>query len=284
MQEMKTVTSVSGGKTSAYLSANYPSDELIFALVRSDSKDIKFKDPYLRREVEDRIQKPFIATLEDDIIIKTILDLELFLGKKINWVSGDTFDYIIDNKAGILPNMFRRYCTQYLKIEPIFEWWVEKFNMMPVKMNIGFRYNERNRAKNMDSRRNGLGYLEYKYSFKKHEHGSHKGKNKWVNISWQDPQFPLINDMIYKEDVINFWKDKPVSFAIENNCVGCFHRKTTQLKNASIRFPEKFQWFADQEKKGKGVFKKNISYEKIKSLDIQTSLFDEGCDSGFCGF
>ena len=31
---MKTATSVSGGMTSAYVAANYPSDYLVFALVR----------------------------------------------------------------------------------------------------------------------------------------------------------------------------------------------------------------------------------------------------------
>jgi hypothetical protein len=30
---MKTVTSVSGGQSSAYIAANYPSDFLVFALV-----------------------------------------------------------------------------------------------------------------------------------------------------------------------------------------------------------------------------------------------------------
>ena len=71
------VNSISGGKTSAYIAANYKADYNVFALVRIESNASKFKDKKIRQEVEDRIQAPFIATAEDDTIIYTILDLSL---------------------------------------------------------------------------------------------------------------------------------------------------------------------------------------------------------------
>jgi hypothetical protein len=91
---METVTSISGGKTSAYLAANYPTDHNVFALVRIEDKACMFPDKKLRQQVEDRIQAPFIATAEDDTIIHTLLDLEQHIGKKITWVTGITFDEV----------------------------------------------------------------------------------------------------------------------------------------------------------------------------------------------
>jgi len=260
---MKTVTSISGGKTSAYLAANYPADELVFSLVRSSDTRIMYKDRTLAKKVEDRIKKDFIGTLEDDIIIKTIFDLEQYLGKKINWVTGLTYDEIINGTSGFLPSVLRRYCTSKLKIEPIFYWCYNFFNSNPVYMNIGYRA-----------------------TFEKHKTGRHKGKNKWVDIKWRIPKFPLIEDNIFKDQIENFWELKPVQFAKRNNCIGCFHRPIQLLKEISLEYPEKFEWFVNAEKIQKGTWKKNISYENIKKLKQQRKLFDfsNNCGSGFCGF
>ena len=42
--KMKTVNSISGGKTSAYIAANYPADYNVFALVRTDDKSCMYPD------------------------------------------------------------------------------------------------------------------------------------------------------------------------------------------------------------------------------------------------
>lgn len=73
---MKTVNSLSGGKTSSYIAVNYPADYNIFALVRTDDKKCMFPDAKVRQIVSDRIGKEFIGTLEMDEIIYTMLDLE----------------------------------------------------------------------------------------------------------------------------------------------------------------------------------------------------------------
>ena len=46
---MISVNSVSGGKTSAYVMANYPADYNIFALVRTDDKNCLFPDKKIRQ-------------------------------------------------------------------------------------------------------------------------------------------------------------------------------------------------------------------------------------------
>jgi hypothetical protein len=43
------------------------------------------------------------------------------------------------------------------------------------------------------------------------------------------------------------------------------------------------QWFADQEKKG--TWKKEMSYEQIKTIGLQQDFFfgtGSGCQAGFC--
>lgn len=282
---MKTVTSLSGGKTSAFLAANYPSDELVFALVRIEDKKCMFPDSKIRKLVEDRIQKPFIATAEEDEIIFTILDLEQFLGKKINWVSGITFDEVIRTKGGWLPNKLHRYCTQYLKIEPIFYWWAKEMRE-PVVMNIGYRANEQKRAIRMLEKCNNEGLLEYEATFGKHDSGRNKGKNKWEQVAWQKPTFPLIEDGVLKTEILNFWKDKSVRFAQHNNCVGCFHRNPMFLKKKSMDHPQKMKWFASQEGGKNGFWKNDVTYEQIMQFNLQLEIdYSDfsSCDSGFCG-
>ena len=70
---MITVNSLSGGKTSSYIAANYPADYNVFSLVRTDDKKCMFPDAKIRQQVSDRLGTEFIGTLEDDTIIYTIL-------------------------------------------------------------------------------------------------------------------------------------------------------------------------------------------------------------------
>jgi hypothetical protein len=281
---MKKITSVSGGRTSAYIAANYPSDHLLFALVRIEDERCRFKDEVLRKRVEDKIQKPFIATAEDDAIIHTMFDLEQFLGKEITWVSGITYEDVIKTKGGWLPNKLHRFCTTFMKIKPMFEWWQKNLNE-PVEMQIGFRANEVRRADNMLKKTDENGFLKFKAIIGH----SKNGRNKWKEVPWQRPIFPLIDDSIYKDGITKFWEDKPVRFAAYNNCVGCFHRNPVFLRYMFQEHPEKMQWFSDQEGGEKGYWRDDngvvTSYERIKKMLPQMRLYENdftSCDSGYC--
>ena len=274
------MTSISGGQSSAYMAANYPADYLVFALVRSSDKSMAFKDPYLKKWVESKINKRFIATLEDDLVIQTMYDLEQYIGKEITFVAGITFDELIYNQ-GVLPNATRRFCTSLLKIKPIFDWW--RINIKkPIISNIGFRANEVNRVEKMKGRLNADGLTVQKAVIATSE----TGRRTWTNIGWQKPQFPLFEDGLLKEDIIDFWEDKPVRFAKISNCIGCFNKRVSTLKHQATKHPEKFDWFIKQEKKNKkSSWIANINYENIKKIPEQKSLFtDDHCDSGFCGY
>ena len=284
---MKTVNSISGGKTSAYLSANYKSDYNIFALVTTIDEKCLYPDAKIRQIVSDKIGKEFIGTLEDNIIINTILDLEQFIGSQINWVAGKPFDEIIKRGSKIyLPNVTQRFCTNQMKLQPIFDWWRSEINE-PVKMQIGFRANEMSRASTMIDKTNKNGMLEFKTIIGKSKNGN---RNKWKLIEWQKPSFPLIEDAIFKDDIEKYWSGKPVRFAYMNNCVGCFHRNHILLKHMSERHPDKFEWFAEQERETgystARTFKNGTTYDKIKNFKTQGKLFDDDfneCDSGYCG-
>jgi hypothetical protein len=276
---MKIVNSISGGQTSAYISANYKADYNVFALVRTNDLNCIYPDKKIRQIVSDKIGKEFIGTLEDDLIINTILDLEQFIGQKIDWVSGDTFESIIE-KRKYLPNIMSRFCTTEMKLKPLFDWWQNTIND-PITMQIGFRANEQSRAKNMLEKTNKKGLSEFKTIVGQSENG----RNKWKNIEWQKPSFPLIQDKIFKDKIQKYWIDKPVRFAYMNNCIGCFHRNEILLKYMSEKHSNKFDWFCNQEE-GNKTFKKGITYNKIKNHKLQFNLFEEDfndCDSGYCG-
>lgn len=281
---MKTLNSLSGGKTSSYIAANYPADYDVFSLVRVEDQNCKFPDEKIRREVEDRIQAPFIGTAEDDMIIYTMLDLEQYIGRPITWVTGRTFDEITTRKDKVyLPNKVQRFCTIEMKIEPMFYWWAENIGE-PIETRIGFRANEMRRAKNMLDRCNADGLTEFKATFEKLP----DGRNKWQNVPYQKPAFPLIEAGLFKDTIEEYWKDKPVRFAWMNNCVGCFHKNPMLLKKMWEKHPNKLEWFAKRERESinGATWRSDITYDEVKAWNAQFELFDDDfneCDSGYCG-
>lgn len=261
---MISVTSLSGGKSSAYIAANYPTDFYVFALVLINEVKAAPKDKKLIKEASERLGKDFIATAEDDVIITTMLDLEQELGKPIEWVSGKPFD---DLRKNSLPNINWRHCTELMKIKPLFDWWKRRFNGQPVTMNIGFRQGEERRAANMLAKCNEDGLRAYNGTY------------------WQKPAFPMIENGIRKSEVVEYWKDSGVRFADRNNCVHCFHRNPLVLRKMWDIHPAKMEWAAEMEKRKGAQWKKEISYLDIKKHKPQHEINfkDFPCDSGACG-
>lgn len=282
---MITVNSISGGKTSAYLSHFYPADVDIFSLVRIEDKDnlwMKGKDEKTRQIVSDKLGMEFIGTAEMDDIIYTILDLEQFNGKKIDWVTGETFEQVIKNHGDYLPNQMARFCTTDMKIIPIFEFINKNFEL-PVKMRIGLRPSEVNRRKNIMERADINGLESFKTVIGKSKNGK---RNKLGLIEYRYSEFPLMDDNIRKDTIYNFWNDKNVRFAYRNNCVGCVNRQPLFLSHMAQQDESTFNWFINQEIKTGNTFNSKTTYQKIKSFGVQNRLFDDDftdCDSGYCG-
>lgn len=278
---MKTLNSLSGGKTSSYIAANYPANYDVFSLVRIEDKNCKFPDEKIRKEVEDRIQAPFIGTAEDDTIIYTMLDLEQYIGRAITWVTGRTFEATISKHGGYLPNKIARYCTTDMKTLPIAEWRYKNIKG-DVAMRFGYRANEQGRAKRMMEKTNDNGMTEVKIVVGKHNNGN----NKWKNIEYCKPEFPLIQDNLFKDTIEEYWRDKPVRFAYMNNCVGCWWRSPLLLKKMHEKQPKKMEWFAALEEETGSTFRSDVKYSDIIKWKPQVTLFDDDfneCDSGYCG-
>ena len=283
---MKTVNSLSGGKTSSYIAANYPADYNVFALVRTDDKSCMFPDAKIRQMVSDKIGTEFIGTLEMDEIIYTMFDLEQYIGRRVDWVTGMSFDKLVySNDKVNMPNFRQRSCTSKLKVMPIAQFCHEIINDI-VEMRIGFRANEQSRANNIKNKLNENGNTEDKIIIGKHKNGN----NKWKNIEWRKPLFPLITDGIFKDQIEEYWKGEPVRFAYKNNCVGCYNRMPLFLNHMSKKEPEKFNWFLKVEQKSLSyknmTWREDATYQQIKDYKTQLDLFDDDfneCDSGYCG-
>ena len=280
---MKTVNSISGGKTSSYLAKHYPADINIFSLVRIEDTEnlwMKGKDEKTRQIVSDKLGKEFIATAEMDEIIYTILDLEQFIGQEITWVTGNTFEEIIKQNYNYLPNKMTRYCTVEMKLKPIFNWLKEN-TQLPVEMRIGFRPNELSRAEGVLKRadENGIEYFNTII-------GKRKTQNKWGLVPYRKVTFPLIENNISKDVIYNYWNDKNVRFAYRNNCVGCVNRQPLMISHMAQKDLNKVKWFEKQELNTGNRFLSDVSFSQILNFGIQNTFFDDDfneCDSGFCG-
>jgi len=279
---MKTINSLSGGKSSSYIAKHYPSTYNVFALVRTNDTNLLYPDAKIRQLVSDKIGREFIGTLEMDDIIKIMLDLEQFIGLEIKWVSGDTFDEIIIKHGNYLPNLMVRYCTTDMKMKPIFEWWQKEVSEV-VEMRIGFRKGEESRKETMLKKLNDEGVDTYHGIV-----GKRGTQNKWDEIPWRVPSFPLIDNNVYKDTIDAYWIDKPVVFkkGYYNNCVGCFHKNPLLLSMMNRENTTKMKWFEKQEERTGNRFRKEITFKAINKWKPYAELdFDDftSCDTGYCG-
>ena len=272
---MKTINSVSGGKTSSYLTIHYPADYNVFALITTEDIRSRPKDDALIKMVSDKIGREFIATAESDLTLKAVIDLEQLLGKEIVWLVGDTFEQTIKKNGGILPNFMLRFCTHQMKMKPIFDWWTKEINEI-VEMRVGYRYDELERADRFTTKFKTIV-------------GRTAKRNKWGEIEWRIGKFPLIEDKVTHLKVKQWAESSGLIFPSDSNCVGCFHKSIQQLRKNFEDYPEKMNWFAEQEiitKKGKQLkWKKEMSYSQIKFVGLQTDFnfgTGSGCQAGLC--
>jgi len=279
---MKTVNSLSGGKSSSYIALNYPADYNVFSLVRTKDKSCMYPDSKVRQIVSDKIGCEFVGTPEQDHIIKIMLQLSEKID--IDWVTGKTFEDVIDYKGGYLPGLMVRYCTTHLKMIPIFDYWKKNINEV-CDMRIGFRHGEERRQNSMLNRLNDNGNEEIKIVV-----GKSGDRNKWGLVEWRKPSFPLIDNKIDNKEIQKYWtENKDIHFpkGYYNNCVGCFHRNPMFLNKMYQEHPNKIEWFAKMEEvHSPKTFRKDVTFKEIMNYNPQAELsFDDfsECDSGYCG-
>lgn len=295
------VHSISGGKTSAYLSAHYPADDIVFSLVCVDNTEISFDDHKLRQRVNDKFEDThtlhwgeFTGTPEDPGIIKTVFDLEQHLGKEIKWVRGESFNDLIKRKKA-LPNKSWRFCTTEMKLRPIFKWCFMNYDLgiipikpgkgksrvdylcaNPVKMGIGYRWDEAERADKLDNdfeivMRNLL---------------TDNRTNKFSTFKgWRKAYTPLIDDEISYFQVNDWAAKSGIEFVPDSNCQMCFYKPEQQLLHNLTKYPGIKDWALKEEDSIGRTFKTEMAIADILELKPDPDFVlggGSGCQSGMC--
>lgn len=303
-----TVNSISGGKSSGYLAARYPADYNVFALVCLDQ--CRIKDTGLMRYAQEKLADyaeeygDVIGTAESDETLAAMRDLEQYIGREITWVRGPSYDSLLSGGWAAygggsktrLPSWARRYCTVEMKLVPIFLWWWKNFDQ-PVTMRIGFRRDEFRRM--LRFMHGSPGQFRFPVSC------SIRGqrKMKWQTFDWRRLSFPLIEDNIDQDAVSDYWAShgfvggtlfeqrRQIHFPAVSNCVGCFHKSIEILAYMAQLEPEKMDWFAEQENKGKGRWlDAEITYRTIieqraslwKEIPFEMETTGQTCAGGDC--
>lgn len=300
-----TVNSLSGGMTSSFIAVHYPADVELFAMVCANDHNINASarargilDESMMRYANDKLERfspiygEFKGTPEDPVIIRTMRDLEQKIGREIVWVRGMSWEDMIALRAAI-PNQFKRFCTTITKLYPVFEHCYMHTDL-PVKMRIGYRYDELERKdtftdtidypfscdwKNRDVVRNNLMTLE-SYRVPNWTHS-------WTyDIAWRIGEFPLIDNGIFQYHVKEYWKDSSdVIFAEDSNCQHCFWKQEQQLRKNWDSNHSIMAWAGIQEDMIGHTYKKDYNMFQIRNLGIQQEFAfggGSGCQGGFC--
>lgn len=274
---MKTVNSISGGKSSCMIAVEFPTDYYVFSVVLTDQIEVAPKDKGLLRECQDKVPH-FKASRELDQTLINVLKLEQLIGKRIDWVAAPfTFDDLIYQRTGhpgfrkgspMLPNATKRFCTEQLKLIPLF-WhcYLNYYDDSPLLMNIGFRWDEPKRVE---------GWTCDKDKFKYPHACSTEGRKQWQysQCEWRVSSFPLYEDKITKELVKDYWEKKGWLFPSVSNCDFCFHHRPIQQQIQASLYPERAKWWAKIEQNTGHTFNKQ-SIESILAQTILDNVFDD---------
>lgn len=178
--------------------------------------------------------------------------------------SGEPFKALIDKKQR-LPNGFERWCTQYLKVLPMFALMRELTGLKPGQFweTIGLRDDE------------GIRILRGM------ERAEKDGRQTY---------YPLAKAKITKADVMAFWQAQPFDLGIqphEGNCDLCFLKGRGTRKRIIRDNPSAANWWAACETEHNGWFdKRDLVSELVEEVRRNPSFFDAEQDNEFdaeCG-
>jgi hypothetical protein len=262
---LKTISSVSGGKSSAYMAIHYPTDFYIFALVKSNDTRLAIKDTSLREYCESKVPS-FIGTYESPKTLQVLRELEQMLGKEIAWVTSEfaleDFVYNTTDLPGYRsrkPRLYdsrTRFCTTTQKILPIaWHCWLN-YGTDPIIQNIGFRYDEPKRVKKWTCKNDKIKLPLFC--------GLHKNQNwKYFEKEWRVTNFPLHEDKVTKSHVTDFWRGKSFNFPEISNCVMCPLHTDIELAKHAFEYPEHAIILLEQELKVGASFGDRFLVDRI---------------------
>jgi len=186
--------------------------------------------------------------------------------------NGEPYDKLID-KRKFLPNPVTRYCTSELKIRVMKDFMMSKGHKKWFNY-VGLRYDEPHRVARLNRA---------------------KQKERW------DSEAPLHTAKKSVKDVASFWEKNDFDLKLPGvkgktplgNCDLCFLKGKNTILNILKNYPEKAQWWMDQEKKQLGTKSKDgflfrhdrPKYEtllEISKSQLDLFEFDKADDACFC--
>ena len=276
---MLSTTSVSGGKTSAYMALHYPTDSYIFACVRSNHPELAPTDKSLIAYCQSKLPG-FIGTYEAPETLQALRHLEQMLGQEITWISADYSleDYVFGvtdlpgyrSKKPRLYDKRTRFCTIQQKIMPIAQWCYMHGAGEPVLQNIGFRWDEPERVEKWKCE-NDKTRLPVACGL------TSENKWKYEEIGWRISDFPLYRDRVKSRHIREFWWDKPINFPEISNCVMCPFHLDSELRAQSLRYPLHLRVAMEQEAIVGHTFGDRPLAERIEEPRINQLGLDFSC-------
>ena len=186
--------------------------------------------------------------------------------------NGEPYDKLI-TKRKFLPNPVTRYCTSELKIKVMKDFMLSIGHKYWVNY-VGLRYDEPHRVARLSRA---------------------KDKERW------DSEAPLHTEKRTVKDVAKFWENNSFDLKLPGingktplgNCDLCFLKGKNTIMNIMKNYPEKAQWWMDQEKKQLGTKSKDGFKFRSDRPDYKTMLeisksqldlfdFDKSDDAWFC--
>lgn len=227
-KQIPRVFNFSGGRTSAYMVIHYyqPGDYVIFCDTgREHPKTYKFINDF---EAFEKI--PVIRLKYKD--------------------SENPFRSMLEHNKYRIPNNFKRFCTDQLKIKTC-KRYLKSIGIRKFENFIGFRYDEPLRVK--------------------------RRTQKFKNVI---DKFPLYQDGIDKPKIVEYFKTKPYDLEIPSilgNCTLCFMKGKNAIISILSMYPELAEeWILDEEiskEKGNGnTYFPEVTIKQLRNI-AQNNLF-----------
>lgn len=134
--------------------------------------------------------------------------------------NGEPFSALIATKNA-LPNGRMRFCTQELKIRTIQRYCREVLMLTEWQDIVGLRFDEPRRVSNLAN---------------------------WPGE--RDVYAPMFHAQHTNDDVMAYWKSSPFDLVIPSwagNCVGCFQKRESTLRQVAISEPQSLEWWVTHE-------------------------------------
>lgn len=236
-----------------------PADLNLFAAVLTDDPAATIQDKALRNYAAAKLPSHDWergGCRELDLTLLNLRKLEQELGQCIEWVSAPfTFDQLVLGEvknatfgkqpaSPMLANKRHRFCTQALKLYPIFWRCYLQGDSDLVFMNIGFRWDESARVARWNCKNDTLSV-----SLSCDVAGAFKGKHRHTEVEWRIPAFPLYQNRVDRETVIKYWESKGWEWPAVSNCDFCFFHRPHEQQLQAMAHPDRAVWWQAMETK-----------------------------------